>query len=364
MYAWFRNLFSDSPKTKTVPSRVAQATTVAEPPKVPVKRRSFADDDLSPMQRDRLDFMFSGWLFETEEHPDLFTNANEDAILAALDGVVKSNQSGADMVRRMPGVIPQLLQSLRSGDFSGADLARKISQDLVLVAEVLRLANSAILGSGKAISSIDHAILVIGQDGLRQLITGVAFKPIVNLNSGSFNRKLAPRLWAQSERCAVASRMLASESPVDGLEAFLAGLVNNVGLTVSLRVIDRMSDGRLPVGSPTFCNALASYGRTLSYNIGCEWHFPASVTTAIREQETGSSDGSLSPLGRVLAMADYLSKMDILARQGRLDTSDPGALEGLSEKEIACLAELSSIEDSDWVTAVSSGTREPASRAS
>jgi hypothetical protein len=309
------------------------------------------------MQRDQMDFIFASWLFEAESHPDIFTNGNEDAILAALDGVVKSNQAGAHLVRRMPGVIPQLLQTLRTGDFSGAELARKISHDVVLVAEVLRLANSAAYNPGKPITSIDHAVLVLGQDGLRQLITGVAFKPIINLNSGSFTRMVAPRLWAQSERCAIANRLLARDEGVDPLDVFLAGLVQNVGITVSLRVIDQLSDGRQPIGSPTFCNALVAFGRTLAFNIGREWHFPESVTDAISEQGDGSKLGGLSPVGNILLTGDYLSKADILRRHGRLDPDDGRVLAGLTDKEIECFRQLGEVEEREWASLTAANAR-------
>jgi len=317
----------------------------------------FAADDVSSMQRNQIDFIFSSWLFEAENHPDVFTNKNEDTILAALDEVVNSADSGAHMVHRMPGVIPQLLQSLRNPHFDGTELARKISHDVVMVAEVLHLANSVAYSPGTPIESIDHAILVLGENGLRQLISGVAFRPIINLNSGGFTKKLAPRLWTQSERCAFACHLLAEDSGVDPLDAFLAGLVQNVGLTVSLRVIDKISDGKQPVGSPTFCNALADYGRTLTGNIGREWHFPETVMTAIGEQQVENMLAKLSSAGKILWMGDYLSKLDILARHNRLDADDPKVLEGLSEKEIACLSRLASSEERDWVGATPSGLR-------
>ncbi|WP_151637985.1 HDOD domain-containing protein [Noviherbaspirillum aerium] len=347
MYDWLRRLFSDAGK----PARTVQpaAAPVPSSPSPPPRQPSFAADSVSTLQRDQVDFVFASWLFEAESHPDIFTNGNEDAILAALDGVVKSEQAGAHLVRRMPGVIPQLLQSLRSGDFTGPELARKISQDVVLVAEVLRLANSAAYSPGKPIDSIDHAILILGQDGLRQLITGVAFKPIIDLHSGSFTRMVAPRLWAQSERCALANRLLASGEAADPLDVFLAGLVQNVGLTVSLRVIDQMSDGRQPVGSPTFCNALAGFGRTLAVNIGSEWHFPDTVMKAIREQGESVRPAAMSPVGRVLWMGDYLSKIDILSRHQRLDPADPHVTDGLSGREMDCLRQLAEVEERDWL---------------
>lgn len=359
MLDWLRRLFSDSSKPAAPPRPPDGAAGKSLSASLPPKRvQHFAADDVSSIQRYQVDFVFSSWLFETEDQPEIFTNRNEDTILAALDEVVNSRDSGAHMVHRMPGVIPQLLQSLRNPEFDGAELARTISHDVVLVAEVLRLANSVTYSPGSAITSIDHAILVLGQNGLRQLISGVAFRPIVNLNSGNFTRKLAPRLWAQSEQCAFACHLLAQDKTVDQLDAFLAGLVQNVGLTVSLRIIDKLSDGKQPIGSPTFCNALAAYGRTLTGNIGREWHFPDSVMTAIGEQESDNKLASLSPVGKVLWMGDYVSKMNILARHGRLDTNDSRILAGLSEKEIDCVRELASVEERNWASAASASPRE------
>jgi len=349
MFNWFRSLFS-SP-AEAIPQAQPATTTLALPPEPAVKVQNIATHAALSTQRDQVDFLFSSWLFEAENHPDVFTNGNEDAILAALDATVKSEESGAHMVRRMPGVIPQLLQSLRNGDFAGAELARTISHDVVLVAEVLRMVNSAAYNPGEPITSIDHAILILGQDGLRQLITGVAFKPIINLNSGSFTRMVAPRLWAQSERCAAACRLLARDEAVDPLDAFLVGLIHNVGLTVSLRVIDKISDGRQPVGSPTFCNALASYGCALTANIAREWHFPDTVATAIREQDDRASGKSISPLGRILLMGNLLSKIDTLSRNGRLDAEDSRMTEDLTDREIDCLRQLAATEDRDWIAA-------------
>lgn len=348
MFAWIQRLFSSpSPVAGNTLSGAVAAVSA------PLAKASCPEEqaNLSWMQRSVLDYDFTSWLFDAEDHPDIFTNQTEDAILAELDALAESPQTGAHLVRRMPGVIPQLLQSLRSADFSGGDLARKIWNDVVLVAEVLRLANSAAYSPSTRIDSIDHAILMLGQDGLRQLITSVAFKPIIDLKSGSFTRKVAPRLWDQAERCAIANRLLAQDArygPVDPLDAFVAGLIHNVGLTVSLRVIDRMSDGKQQIGSPTFCNALATHGRILSCNIGREWHFSEAVAIAVREAGAEEKNSTLSPLGQILQMGDYLSKLDTLRRQGRIGADDPRLSQGLSEREIACLAEIALVADRDW----------------
>jgi HD-like signal output (HDOD) protein len=304
---------------------------------------------LSALLRADINGNFTNWLFDDRNAAESFTNPLEDSILKALDEILHSKQSGANLVRRMPGVIPQLLQKLRSDDFSGAELARMISHDLVLVAGVVRLANSAYYNRNKPITSIEQAILVLGQSGLRQLITSVAFKPIIDLNSGHFTKMMAPRLWEQSEKCAIANRILSENASVEPFDVFLAGLAQNVGLIISLRVIDQMARENDAIGSESFCNALIRCTRGLSCSVAREWRFPAAVPTAIEEAGSNKKFADLSPMGKILVVGDYLSKVDILVRQSRLNPDDPRLVKGLSEKEIACLQTLREMPDSEFL---------------
>lgn len=145
------------------------------------------------LQRNEMTANFNRWLFDAPVNADIFISPLEQRVLNALEDIIKGKQSGVNLVRRMPGLIPQLLQSLRTDDFSGAALARKISNDVVLVAAVIRIANNAFYSIDRPITSIEHAVLVLGQDGLRQLISGVAFKPIIDLKSGYFTQTIAPK---------------------------------------------------------------------------------------------------------------------------------------------------------------------------
>ena len=289
--------------------------------------------------REDINANFIGWLFSRSDYSDLQSSRAEQSILEALQEILDTPQSGAQLVRRMPGVIPQLLQSLRTGDFSGAELSRKISHDVVLVAEVIRLANSSRYAQLEPITSIEHAVLVLGQNGLRHLITTVAFRPIIDVKSGHFTRLIAPRIWDHSEHCAIAGRLLAQQAGLNGFDAFLAGLVQNVGLIVSLRIMDQSAGGSEALGSAVFCNELIAKARKLSCSIGRDWNFPKEVITAIDEQAIVQRHVALSTVGRNLSMADYLSKLNLLIRAGR-QREHAGCVDGLSASERDCHVEL------------------------
>ena len=334
MYQWLKRLIGGAPRSTPLPARAstaepqaATATAAASAPDATTATATAsgagaatAPASAAPAapnfeQKDLLNTRYNRWLFGAAQEDTLETSAAEKRILQTLSGIASSPTSGADLMRRMPGLIPQLLQSLRSEHFAGADIARKISNDVVLVAAVIRLANGAMLPGAQAITSVEHAVIVIGQEGLRQLITTVAFKPIIDLNSGYYTKLLAPRIWEQSERCASANRSLAGPLGVAPFDAFLAGLVQNAGLLVSLRMMDQAAGGAKDLGSPMFCAQLLRSARQVSAAIAHDWNFTPAVTQAVRELDTLQKGATLSAMGRLLSLGDYQSKSAMLADQ-------------------------------------------------
>jgi HD-like signal output (HDOD) protein len=316
--------------------QAAPATPAPPVPPAPVAGAATSRAPVSFEQLDRVDNAWNGWLFERGDGANLDINPFEAQVLEALGAIASSQQSGAALVRRMPGLIPQLLQSLRSDSFSGAALSRTISSDVVLVAEVIRLANSSRMGAGTAIGSVEHAVILIGQEGLRQLITSVAFRPIIDIQSGHYTRLLAPRLWEHAERCAVANQRLAGELGIEPFDAFLAGLVHNVGLIVALRIMDQVTSEARELGSETFCANLARATRALSVSIAREWNFSPAVVQALAEQGGVKRGAQFSPLGWLTMLTDYLAKAQSLAALGLLDQADPSLLEGLPPCAARC----------------------------
>jgi HD-like signal output (HDOD) protein len=355
MFGWLQRIFSGSPAA--APQPVQPVVAVPPPPELPAAAAQPAQPaspaaqalpaiaSRPPVSFDQLDQVngaWDSWLFE-RSGGGIETNPFETEVLEALAAILASRQSGAALVRRMPGLIPQLLQSLRSDTFSGAALSRTISSDVVLVAEVIRLANSSYIGTGITINSVEHAVMLIGQEGLRQLITGVAFRPIIDMNSGYYTRTLAPRLWEHGERCAIANRCLAEEMGIEPFDAFLAGLVQNVGLIVALRIMDGASKGARDLGSEMFCAHVARAARTLAVSIAREWNFAPAVVTALGEQGGVRKGVQISPLGRLTMLTDYLAKLHTLSVLALVDGADPVLLHGLPPNAGACrrlLAEL------------------------
>jgi HD-like signal output (HDOD) protein len=319
---------------------VAAGTTAQEKDEAASGAGHTAMPPVSFEQLDHINGAWNGWLFDRHDQDGLDLTETESRVLEALASILSAQQSGAALVRRMPGLIPQLLQSLRSDSFSGAALARTISSDVVLVAAVIRLANNCHQGTANAITSVEHAVILIGQEGLRQLITTVAFRPIIDMNSGFYTRRLAPRLWEHAERCAISARQLAAPMGILPFDAFLAGMLHNVGMIVSLRIMDQMARGERKLGSEMFLAQLARATRALACSIAREWHFPESVAQALSEQGGLHRGAQMSPLGRLLKLTDYLGKVRLLVENELLDESNPELFSGLPANAAQCYSAL------------------------
>ncbi|MBI3727250.1 MAG: HDOD domain-containing protein [Burkholderiales bacterium] len=266
----------------------------------------------------------------------------EQVVMQALYKLLASDLNDAVVVPRVPSVIPQLLNSLRNKAISAGELSSQIVKDVVLVGEVINTVNSALYNPADRINSLEKAVMVLGEEGLRLVIAKVAFRPIINLNAGQFTRRAAPHIWGQSEKCAVACHTLARD--IDPFHAFLTGLMKNVGLIIAFRLLDQTCEQGKFKYSPAFQPIFSSVAATLSYRIAQRWEFPEHVILALQQQAGGRKAIEWSPLGHLLHTADLIAKMRLLVNHGQLNSTDKKLRVGLNPAEISCFDHLNEIQ--------------------
>jgi len=309
---WLGRFLRTTPAPASAPAAVARAAPAAPTPagESPTAAWHAALD---------IDGLYSSWLFGqagTGEEPDAAEHAWLDAFAARA-----AAPGAAALIPRVPAVVPQLLHTLRDPSRPMSVLARQLAQDPVLVAGVLKLARSPFYGLTRPVTSLEQALLVIGQDGLRQMLTSLAFKPIVNLQGGEFTGRGAPRVWDQSERCGLACQLLAPATGASPFEAFLAALLESVGLVVVLRLLDQgpPASENLSVHG---CRALLRHARLLGVAIGRQWSFPDTVIAAVAGRESAQRTEAVSALGDLVRVSSEISILRVLADAGVLAADD------------------------------------------
>ena len=263
-----------------------------------------------------LDAAFWRWL--TQDVAGEPPEALRERALAELARLRDAPDSAAGLVPRVPEVIPGLLRSLRDESVSAAELARQVARDAALVAETIREANSSFYRPATPVRSIDAAVMVLGLNGLRMLLARAAFRPVIGSGAGPCARLVAPRTWQHSEHCARAAALLAPGLGADPFEAYLAGLMHDVGLVVALRLFDRVLEGPAVPQDVAFAGAALAGARELSAGIAQHWELPAPVGAAIvRAGRAGTQ-----PLAEALGRAVHLARLRLLYDAGALAPDD------------------------------------------
>ena len=259
----------------------------------------------------------------------------EDHLLDLVRTLALDPAAAGGLVPRIPELIPQLLRDL-ADDVSQGDLARSVERDMVLVAEVIREANSAYYRPLQPVKSLDGALLMLGQNGLRMLLARIAFRPLVRMADQGFARRAAPLVWNQAEKCALASSLMAPGLGAGVFEAYLAGLMQNLGLLVAFRLAERAAEaGKIP-GSSEFGARLFAVSRALSASIAAHWEFPPEVIRGIAT--VGTPDATA--LAGALARGDQIAKLRVLIDARVIDDDDTMVADGLDSFERRCLGKL------------------------
>lgn len=122
-----------------------------------------------------------------------------------------------------PAVAVRALLVRAEEDSGFEQMESLVSSDQVLAGRVIEAANSSLLSPVHRLSTIPQALAFIGVEGARRVVMAQVFRPL-------FHSPGLQRLWRHSIETAVKAERLAGLSGcTSGQEAFLAGLVHDVG---------------------------------------------------------------------------------------------------------------------------------------
>lgn len=144
------------------------------------------------------------------------------------------SQKLAAAVDRMPAFprsVQQILQLTRDVNCAPKDLVRVIDHDPVFTVKILRVVNSAYYSLPKQITSINHAVVYMGFNSLKNLALSIAaIGMLPKENVAGFD---AQEYLLHSLTTANIAKMLAPRvGNVDPTDCFIAGLLHDFGKVV------------------------------------------------------------------------------------------------------------------------------------
>jgi len=251
----------------------------------------------------------------------------------------------------LPAIITRILEVLEDDSSSARDLERVVSCDQSISARVLRIANSAYYGFSRGITTIHRAIVILGFQTVRGLALGSSiFETFFGgEQDSSFDRTA---FWLHSIACSRCAMSLGKKvRGIDPEEAFLGGLVHDIGMVVMDHVMHEkyrpILEQAVQEGKPlnqlerqTWGFDHADVGGWLAEH----WKFPPSLLEAICfHHRVTRSVNAPSALVAVIHLADFSAHkagMSVTGNRNGGDLQDEALrLARVDEGELATLAD-------------------------
>ena len=213
----------------------------------------------------------------------------------------------------LPAVTRQLMTTLSDENATAGEVARILSSDQALAGKVLKLVNSSFYALPTEVTTISRAVVVLGFTGVRNLALG--FGSIEMLRSLGTTIDMRS-FWshALATRSAAQNMALLGQRRIDPEEAFLAGLMHDIGAYVlAAAVPDIYGDILKDDTQDRLAAEQAAIGMTHAHvgqGLMQFWELPEAFGNAARYHHdiARATDGQ-QPLTGLVALADVLSNI-------------------------------------------------------
>jgi putative nucleotidyltransferase with HDIG domain len=260
----------------------------------------------------------------------------------------------------LPAVAMEVNNMLLNDDITINKLSETIEKDQAMVSKILKLVNSAFFGLRGKISTISHAIVVLGFNTIRNAVVSISI-----INAFSVKESLGgfdiSDFWKHSVAVAVTSKYLAEKADMRSADnCFVAGLLHDMGKIV---LFNHFNDLFQKVWVALKGNNLSFYETEKSQiqvdhawiggYLARKWQMPMTLIDAIQYHHDLSSGANDQQLLKIVHIADIIvntyatgskDNMELSgihpdalsAMGGLLDTVTEWYPDALSEIESAC----------------------------
>lgn len=219
----------------------------------------------------------------------------------------------SEQLPALPQLVSQLLQMSVSNTATAENLTDLIQQDPGLTARLLALVNSAFFGFHREITSVKHAVVILGADEIANLATSLASSRLFHID-GRLCGFSATDLWQHANAVAAIARDLAAmETGIAPATAFTAGLLHDIGRSFLLQhgaadyaeICREARERGLPLYSVEEDRLGLDHAR-IGQILAQHWNLPPALTTAVGCHHAPQTAGDHQALAAVVGLADRL----------------------------------------------------------
>ena len=280
----------------------------------------------------KLSTAFYDAMFGTD-NTDSEINHIEEKALRNVREILNSPQQLSKQIPPLPITLLQLIDILKDPNSNFIEITNLIEKDPGLAVEVLKVSNSALYFRGnQEITSLRNAVALLGISGITNISTTLLLEK-VKPSKPIYYKMFGKQIWIHSVQCAFLCKILAIENKSDEFDAYLLGLIHDIGKIIIFNCLCDALSSEFPdctPGSQAFKELMAEMSADISYFIAVEWKLPAIYCDALDVQRSVTS----SVLSEQLYKGNLLSELYLLYKKDQLsDTLIDTILEKMSVKK-------------------------------
>jgi putative nucleotidyltransferase with HDIG domain len=217
-------------------------------------------------------------------------------------------------IAALPEVTARILTTVEDPKSNAQQLHKIVSHDPALVTRILKVVNSAFYGLPGQVASIERAIVMLGLNAVKNIAVAASLGQMFR-GTRLCEGYSAKDLWTHCVAVACIARDLAKQAKLPiADEAFLAGMIHDIGLLVSLQVYPEKLQivcAEAQMSSRRFCEIEREVIGVDHEQLGmalCEkWSFPKSCQLVAGFHHEPELPASARAIVTLIAVADGMA---------------------------------------------------------
>ncbi len=248
----------------------------------------------------------------------------------------------------LPDVVMKINQLVRDPNTSAADINEVISRDMSFSAKILKLVNSPFYGFPRRITSITHAVVILGFNAIRNLALSAFMFEAFDKRTKVFDLHA---FWRHSICTGIAAQVIARRARFEAIDdSFMAGLLHDIGKAVMNQFMPDEFEQVIKYVKKQDCLFLEAENHLLDFTHGDvggllmeKWNLPLAMVEVVQHHHTPSESELEQPICPIVHLADIFVRALCLGFGGdsRIPRIDASAYErlGFSDEDIDPLAD-------------------------
>ncbi len=224
------------------------------------------------------------------------------AIRAELEGKLSA---GSLELPLLPGVAMELTSVAAKEDVDARTIADMLKRDPALSAHVLRIVNSPLYSPRAQIVSLQQAVARVGVGKIREIALVIACKTGVFKAKG-YEREI-DEVFKHSIACALFAQEIARSTRNNVEDAFLCGLLHDVGRPVLLQaLLSLLHKARATAEREAVLALVTELHESAGSALAKAWTLPDTVVVALAKHHAAKPELESIPV-RIVSLADVFA---------------------------------------------------------